>query len=88
MIASLQDDKGRITIPGFYDKVIELSKEERDEMSKALLDLEDYKHSIGLTDVHGEEDYLTSERQSIRPTLDVNGIWGGYIGEEPNGYPK
>ena len=81
IIASLQDDKGRITIPGFYDKVIELSKEERDEMSKAPFDLEDYKHSIGLTDVHGEADYLTSERQSIRPTLDVNGIWGGYIGE-------
>ena len=81
MIASLQDEQQRITIPGFYDKVLELSKEERAEMAKAPFDLEDYKKSIGLSDIHGEEGYTTSERQSIRPTLDVNGIWGGYTGE-------
>ena len=81
MIASLQDEQQRITIPGFYDKVLELSKEERAEMAKAPFDLDDYKKSIGLSDIHGEEGYTTSERQSIRPTLDVNGIWGGYIGE-------
>ena len=81
IIASLQDEQQRITIPGFYDKVLELSKEERAEMAKAPFDLEDYKKSIGLSDIHGEEGYTTSERQSIRPTLDVNGIWGGYTGE-------
>ena len=81
MIASLQDEQQRITIPGFYDKVLELSKEERAEMAKAPFDLEDYKKSIGLSEIHGEEGYTTSERQSIRPTLDVNGIWGGYTGE-------
>ena len=81
MIASLQDEQQRITIPGFYDKVLELSKEERAEMAKAPFNLEDYKKSIGLSDIHGEEGYTTSERQSIRPTLDVNGIWGGYTGE-------
>ena len=81
MIASLQDEQQRITIPGFYDKVLELSKEERAEMAKAPFDLEDYKKSIGLSDIHGEQGYTTSERQSIRPTLDVNGIWGGYTGE-------
>ena len=81
MIASLQDEQQRITIPGFYDKVLELSKEERAEMAKAPFNLEDYKKSIGLSDIHGEEGYITSERQSIRPTLDVNGIWGGYTGE-------
>ena len=81
MIASLQDEHQRITIPGFYDKVIELSKEERSEMAKAPFDLTDYKNAIGLRDIHGEKGYSTSERQSIRPTLDVNGIWGGYTGE-------
>ena len=81
MIASLQDENNKITIPGFYDKVIELSQDERAEMEKAPFDLEDYKNAIGLSDIHGEDGYTTSERQSIRPTLDVNGIWGGYTGE-------
>jgi acetylornithine deacetylase/succinyl-diaminopimelate desuccinylase-like protein len=81
MIASLQDENNRITIPGFYDNVEELSKEERDKMAEAPFNLEDYKASIGIKDVHGENDYVTNERNSIRPTLDVNGIWGGYIGE-------
>jgi acetylornithine deacetylase/succinyl-diaminopimelate desuccinylase-like protein len=81
MIASLHDENNHITIPGFYDKVIELSREERDEMAKAPFSLEAYKKSIGIDDVYGEKGYTTNERNSIRPTLDVNGIWGGYTGE-------
>ncbi|WP_088323764.1 dipeptidase [Polaribacter tangerinus] len=81
MIASLHDENNRITIPGFYDKVEELSKEERTEMAKAPFSIENYKSAIGIGDVHGEENYTTNERNSIRPTLDVNGIWGGYTGE-------
>lgn len=81
MIAQLQDDQNKITIPGFYDKVITVSDEERKEMAKAPFDLNEYIASIDLADIHGEEGYTTSERQSIRPTLDVNGIWGGYTGE-------
>ena len=81
MIASLHDENNHITIPGFYDKVIELSQQERDEMAKAPFSLEEYKKSIGIEDVFGEKGYTTNERNSIRPTLDVNGIWGGYTGE-------
>lgn len=81
MIASLHDENNHITIPGFYDKVIELSQEERDEMAKAPFSLEEYKKSIDIEDVFGEKGYTTNERNSIRPTLDVNGIWGGYTGE-------
>jgi len=81
MIASLQDEQNRITIPGFYDDVEVLSTEERAEMAKAPFSLDAYKKALDLSDVHGEEGYLTMERNSIRPTLDVNGIWGGYTGE-------
>ncbi|WP_299106728.1 dipeptidase [uncultured Tenacibaculum sp.] len=81
MIASLHDENNHITIPGFYDKVEELSREERDEMAKAPFSLEDYKNALDIDDVYGEAGYTTNERNSIRPTLDVNGIWGGYIGE-------
>jgi len=81
MIASLQDEQNRITIPGFYDDVEVLSTEERAEMAKAPFSLNAYKKALDLSDVHGEEGYLTMERNSIRPTLDVNGIWGGYTGE-------
>tara|TARA_B110000977_G_C11052803_1_gene482950 strand:+ start:726 stop:2111 length:1386 start_codon:yes stop_codon:yes gene_type:complete len=81
MIASLQDEHNRITIPGFYDDAIEISKEERAEMAKAPFSLDAYKKALDLGDIHGEEGYLTMERNSIRPTLDVNGIWGGYTGE-------
>jgi acetylornithine deacetylase/succinyl-diaminopimelate desuccinylase-like protein len=81
MIASLHDENNHITIPGFYDNVQELSQEERAEMARAPFDLEKYKKTLDLTDVHGEAGYVTMERNSIRPTLDVNGIWGGYIGE-------
>ena len=81
MIASLQDENNHITIPGFYDKVIELSDSERADMARAPFNLEEYKASLDLSDIHGEEGYTTMERNSIRPTLDVNGIWGGYTGE-------
>jgi acetylornithine deacetylase/succinyl-diaminopimelate desuccinylase-like protein len=81
MIASLTDKNNHITIPGFYDAVQELSKEERAEMEKAPFDLEDYKKALDIDEVDGEKGYSTNERNSIRPTLDVNGIWGGYIGE-------
>ena len=81
MIASLQDKNNRITIPGFYDGVEELSSNERSEMAKAPFNVEDYKTALDLEDVHGEVGYTTMERNSIRPTLDVNGIWGGYTGE-------
>ncbi len=81
MIASLHDENNHITIPGFYDKVEELSKEERAEMAKAPFSLEDYKNALDIDDVYGEAGYTTNERNSIRPTLDVNGIWGGYTGE-------
>lgn len=81
MIAQLHDENNHITIPGFYDAVEELSKEERDKMAEAPFDLDAYKKALDIDDVHGEKGYSTNERNSIRPTLDVNGIWGGYIGE-------
>lgn len=81
MIASLHDENGKITIPGFYDKVVELSDEERAEMAKAPFSHEEYCKALDLKDVMGEAGYSTPERGSIRPTLDVNGIWGGYTGE-------
>ena len=81
MIASLHDENNHITIPGFYDKVENLSDEERAEMAKAPFSLEDYKDSLKINAVYGEKGYSTNERNSIRPTLDVNGIWGGYTGE-------
>ena len=81
MIASLHDKDNHITIPGFYDNVDELSLEERAKMGEAPFSLDAYKKSIDISDVHGEKGYTTNERNSIRPTLDINGIWGGYIGE-------
>lgn len=81
MIASLKDENQKINIPGFYDDVAELSDFERKEMGKAPFDQEAFKKSIGIGEVEGEKGYSVPERTSIRPTLDVNGIWGGYIGE-------
>ena len=81
MIAALHDENNHITVPGFYDKVAELSVEERSEMAKAPFSLDNYKDALAIEDVYGEKGYSTNERGSIRPTLDVNGIWGGYIGE-------
>lgn len=81
MIASCHDENNHITIPQFYDKVVELSADERAEMAKAPFDLEAYKKDLNIEDVRGEAGYTTNERTGIRPTLDVNGIWGGYTGE-------
>ncbi|MFT4778154.1 MAG: acetylornithine deacetylase/succinyl-diaminopimelate desuccinylase-like protein [Flavobacteriales bacterium] len=81
LIASLKNDHQQIQVEGFYDDVDELSLEERAEMAKAPFSQEAYKKSIGIGDVEGESGYSVSERVSIRPTLDVNGIWGGYIGQ-------
>ncbi len=81
MIASLHDENNHITVPGFYDKVEELSAAERAEMAKAPFSLEAYQNALDIEAVYGERGYTTNERNSIRPTLDVNGIWGGYTGE-------
>lgn len=81
MIAKLHDEEGRITIDGFYDNVEIVSAEDRAEMNKLKDNPEEFKKSIGLSGVEGETGYTTLERTSIRPTLDVNGIWGGYTGE-------
>lgn len=81
MIASLHDENGKVNIPGFYDDVAELSAEERAALNRAPFNLEEYKKELGIADVHGEKGYTTLERTGTRPTLDVNGIWGGYTGE-------
>jgi len=81
MIASLKDDNNHITIPGFYDDVAQLSDAERKELGQAPFDIEEYKKHLDINDVEGEAGFTTLERTSIRPTLDVNGIWGGYTGE-------
>jgi len=81
MIASLHDEAGRINIPGFYDKVVELNDAERVAINTAPFDLNHYKNELGILETKGEQNYTTLERTGIRPTLDVNGIWGGYTGE-------
>ncbi len=81
MISSLHDEHNHITIPGFYDKVEDLSEVERAEMAKAPFDVNDYQKALDIESIYGEKGYTTNERNSIRPTLDVNGIWGGYTGE-------
>lgn len=81
MIASLHNEDNHITIPGFYDKVEDLTATERAEMAKAPFSLDEYKKALDIDAVYGEKGYTTNERNSIRPTLDVNGIWGGYTGE-------
>ncbi len=81
MIASLHDANRHITIPHFYDDVLEVSAAERAEMNEAPFSLDDYKKHLDIEAVYGEEGYTTLERVSIRPTLDCNGIWGGYTGE-------
>lgn len=81
MISSLHDKDRKITVEGFYDDVELVSDAERKAMSEAPFDLNEFKEDLGIDEVDGEIGYSTSERTSIRPTLDVNGIWGGYIGE-------
>tara|TARA_B110000114_G_scaffold47953_1_gene50827 strand:- start:139 stop:1512 length:1374 start_codon:yes stop_codon:yes gene_type:complete len=80
LIADMQDEDGRITLPGFYDDVIEYSDEQRAEMAKAPFDLDHYKNELNIKEVKGEKGFSTIERVGIRPCLDVNGIWGGYTG--------
>ncbi len=81
MIAGMHDENRRITIPGFYDKVLDVSESDREAMGKIPFDLEDYKKHLDIENIMGEKGFTTIERTGIRPTLDVNGIWGGYIGE-------
>lgn len=81
MIASLHDENNHITIPGFYDDVLISSEEERALMAKAPFDVEEYKKDLGVKELWGEKGYSTNERTGIRPTLELNGIWGGYTGE-------
>ena len=81
MIASCHDENNHITIPGFYDDVVEATKEERELMAKAPYNEKDYKKELGVKELWGEKGYTTNERTGIRPTIEVNGIWGGYTGE-------
>lgn len=81
LIASLHDADGKVTIPGFYDKVASLSSNERQDLNAAPFDLTSYKKDLGISEIKGEKGFTTLERTGIRPTLDVNGIWGGYTGE-------
>lgn len=81
MIASMMDENNHITIPGFYDDVLEASPEERELLNKAPLDIEEYKKAIDVAELRGEKGYTTIEHTGIRPTFDVCGIWGGYTGE-------
>ena len=81
MIASVHDENNHITIPGFYDDVVEATKEERELMAQAPYDEAEYKSELGVKELWGEKGYTTNERTGIRPTLEVNGIWGGYTGE-------
>jgi acetylornithine deacetylase/succinyl-diaminopimelate desuccinylase-like protein len=81
MIASLTDSDNRVTIPGFYDKVAELTREERDRLADAPFDEEDFKKELDVEELAGEKGYTIQEQLGIRPTLDVNGIWGGYTGK-------
>jgi acetylornithine deacetylase/succinyl-diaminopimelate desuccinylase-like protein len=80
MISALVDAQGKITIPGFYDKVQELSVEEREAMNGAPFSVEEYMSALDIDEIQGEEGYTTLERLGVRPALDVNGIWGGYTG--------
>jgi len=81
MVASLTDKNNHITIPGFYDDVMEVSDSERADMAKAPFNLEDYRMALDIEEVVGEKGFSTNERTGIRPSLDVNGIWSGYTGE-------
>ena len=81
MIAKMKDENNHITIPGFYDDVLALSADERAELNKAPFDLADYKTDLNVGDVHGEKGYTVLEQTGVRPTFELNGIWGGYIGE-------
>ena len=81
LIASMHDENMKITIPGFYDKVLDLSENDKNEILKAAINTNDFKNSIGIKELYGDIDFSLTERITTRPTLDVNGIYGGYTGE-------
>jgi acetylornithine deacetylase/succinyl-diaminopimelate desuccinylase-like protein len=81
MIADIHDENNHVTIPGFYDDVVEASKEERELMARAPFNEQEYKDELGIKELWGEKGYTTNERTGIRPTVELNGIWGGYTGE-------
>ena len=81
LVSSLVDENGRVTIPGFYDDVRELTPAEREAFNQAPFNMDDYKRALDIDEVEGEAGYTTIERTGVRPSLDVNGIWGGYTGE-------
>ena len=81
LVSSLVDENGRVTIPGFYDDVRELTPAEREAFNQAPFNMDDYKRALDIAEVEGEAGYTTIERTGVRPSLDVNGIWGGYTGE-------
>jgi acetylornithine deacetylase/succinyl-diaminopimelate desuccinylase-like protein len=81
MIASCHDENNHITIPGFYDDVVESSDIERAKMAEAPFNANEYAKDLGVSELWGEKGYSSNERTGIRPTLEVNGIWGGYTGE-------
>src|SRR5215203_41180 len=81
MIASIHDENNHVTIPNFYDDVVVATKEERDLMSKAPYNEQEYKDELGVKELWGEKGFTTNERTGIRPTIEINGIWGGYTGE-------
>ncbi|HTF17215.1 MAG TPA: dipeptidase, partial [Chryseolinea sp.] len=81
LIASLHHADGSVAIPGFYDKVTSLTTDERSALNAAPFDLAEYKRDLGIREINGEKGFTTLERTGVRPTLDVNGIWGGYTGE-------
>ena len=81
LISSLIDKDGRITVPGFYDKVVELTPDERKMLARAPFDMDEFKEFLDINEVKGEKGYTTMERIGIRPSLDVCGIWGGYTGQ-------
>ncbi len=81
MIAQMTDENNKIKIPGFYDDVLEVSAEERELMTKAPFNKEEYKKAIDVKSLSGETGFSTNERTGIRPSFDVCGIWGGYTGE-------
>jgi acetylornithine deacetylase/succinyl-diaminopimelate desuccinylase-like protein len=81
MIANMHDENNHVTIPGFYDDVVEATKEERELMARAPFDEKEYMDELGVKALWGEKGYTTNERTGIRPTIELNGIWGGYTGE-------
>ena len=81
MIAKLHDENNHVTIPGFYDDVVVATPEERELMARAPFNEEEYKEELGVQALWGEKGYSTMERTGIRPTIELNGIWGGYTGE-------